>query len=167
MAVVSVPALYDADLNFFLPSGKMFTIDASSRILGIELLPGSLVPLPNTPGIQNIALLKVLDENLGILYLNMTLPQYEAAVQIASQGPNIERVTPAIIGTTPGFDAGSEFTLPEWFNISVDGIASNGATISVQLITFSQDNLAQTGTITFNDNTFVDGDSLDILYHKN
>ena len=75
--LLTVTALYDSSLNFY-PSGKQFTIQADSQVLGTKTLPTS----QHIPGavhyVPEAPLLVVKSVDFGDLYLNLTISQYFA-----------------------------------------------------------------------------------------
>jgi len=143
MDIVTVVALYDENLNYH-PGGQTYAIPVDSLIQGTKTLPTAQY-IAGTVGIQATAdMLKVKTANYGVIYLNMTLAQYNAAIQAASLTPPIEQVLTLTVPTnTP---AGTTVTNSALFNAVLINVSKNGANLDLR--TISMVNSGTNGVVT-------------------
>ena len=166
MPTVIVTALYDENLNFFPPSGELKQVDASSLLLGYRNLPSTLLPLANTSTVQNINLLKIKDPQIGVLYLNMSLADWQAAISAVIQDSNRSISVTYVCGTDPGINPGTTFTLSEWWNITPLTISVNGTGVNMNNVTYTSDNATLTGTFVL-PNALVNTNVMEIVFYNN
>lgn len=160
MPFVTVPILYDEAMNFF-PNGKYVVIDAASTYLGMIDLP-SAHTIPGLPGyVPQVTLLRIKTKEYGEVYVNLTLPAYNALVQIAETSPSASQEFTTTISGTP-----SSITDPTLFNITPLAYTVNGVGSDIRAITYVSNATTNTGTVTF-PAPFTDGDVVQVSYRKN
>ena len=160
--LLTVTALYDSSLNFY-PSGKQFTIQADSQVLGTKTLPTS----QHIPGavhyVPEAPLLVVKSVDFGDLYLNLTIGQYFAlvAATYASAGASELTLTLTVPGDTP---ASSTITSPLLYNGVLNALFINGISIDIRTVTLV--NSGTNGVLTLS-GPLSNGDYASILYYIN
>lgn len=161
MPFVNVPMLYDNDLNFY-SGGKLMSIPTDSLVQGTRALPET-PPISGVVGsIPLVTLLAVKTVSQDMLYLDMTLAEYNAAVAAALVSPNAEQTATYTIGTDKPVSA--EISATELHNATINSISVSGIDVDIRTVAYSQ--TATEGVLTF-PSTLTGGDVVSILYYKN
>lgn len=159
--LLTIIALYDNALNFF-PTGKQFTINIDSAILGTKTLP-TAVSIPGTTGyVPQSPLLTIKTTTVGDIYVNLTLEQYLEQVAATYASPGAPEQT--LVLTAPSSSiSGATITSPSLYNSTVNAVAVNGVWLKdVPVVS----NTGTSGAITLA-SPLSDSDWVAILYYKN